>query len=77
MKPCSTCGEEFADKFSFCPVDGMPLAVVAAVKSAGPAENRLLSKELTRIAGILRPLPAPFQLQMSTGTEQFAVGTNQ
>src|ERR1051325_11430071 len=25
MKLCSTCREEFADKFSFCPVDGTPL----------------------------------------------------
>ena len=27
MKFCSTCREEFADKFSFCPVDGTPLTV--------------------------------------------------
>src|SRR6476469_10692753 len=27
MKFCSTCKEEFADKFSFCPVDGTPLSV--------------------------------------------------
>ena len=27
MKFCSTCQEEFADKFSFCPVDGTPLTV--------------------------------------------------
>jgi TonB family protein len=26
MKQCPTCQEEFADKFSFCPVDGTPLA---------------------------------------------------
>ena len=25
MKQCSTCRDEFADKFSFCPVDGTPL----------------------------------------------------
>src|SRR5258706_4696431 len=25
MKVCSTCKEEFADKFGFCPVDGTPL----------------------------------------------------
>src|SRR5215210_1738048 len=25
MKQCSTCREEFANKFSFCPVDGTPL----------------------------------------------------
>lgn len=30
MKFCSRCEEEFADKFSFCPVDGTPLALVAA-----------------------------------------------
>ena len=27
MKQCSTCNEEFADKFGFCPVDGTPLDV--------------------------------------------------
>ena len=27
MKFCSTCREEFADKFSFCPVDGTPLTL--------------------------------------------------
>lgn len=30
MKFCTTCQEEFADKFSFCPVDGTPLAAVPA-----------------------------------------------
>jgi TonB family protein len=29
MKFCSTCQEEFADKFGFCPVDGTPLKAVA------------------------------------------------
>jgi len=29
MKFCSTCREEFGDKFSFCPVDGTPLTVPA------------------------------------------------
>src|ERR1043165_1537514 len=28
MKFCSVCKEEFADKFSFCPVDGTPLTTV-------------------------------------------------
>ena len=28
MKFCSTCQEDFADKFSFCPVDGTPLTAV-------------------------------------------------
>jgi TonB family protein len=30
MKFCTTCQEEFAEKFSFCPVDGTPLAAVTA-----------------------------------------------
>src|ERR1700737_1932757 len=30
MKFCSRCQEEFADKFSFCPVDGTPLSLLAA-----------------------------------------------
>ena len=29
MKFCSTCQEEFADKFSFCPVDGTPLSTAS------------------------------------------------
>ena len=29
MKFCTRCEEEFADKFSFCPVDGTPLTVIA------------------------------------------------
>ena len=32
MKFCSTCKEEFADKFSFCPVDGTPLNAVAVAE---------------------------------------------
>lgn len=30
MKFCSTCKEEFADKFGFCPVDGTPLNVIVS-----------------------------------------------
>ena len=30
MKFCSRCEEEFADKFSFCPVDGTVLTAVRA-----------------------------------------------
>src|SRR6266496_4138520 len=35
MKFCSKCEEEFADKFSFCPVDGTPLS--SAVASEEPS----------------------------------------
>ncbi len=39
MKRCGACGEEFEDKFSFCPVDGRPLSEVIA--GAGGHEFRL------------------------------------
>src|SRR5687767_3016028 len=41
MKFCNTCQEEFADRFSFCPVDGTPLTaapVAAAASHTAPAE---------------------------------------
>ena len=34
MKFCDTCQEQFADRFSFCPVDGTPLSAVPAVTAA-------------------------------------------
>ncbi len=37
MKFCSTCKDEFADKFSFCPVDGTPLQAVVS-----EPENRVV-----------------------------------
>jgi TonB family protein len=38
MKQCSVCQEEFADKFSFCPVDGTPLdgQIIKAVEQEKP-----------------------------------------
>src|SRR5882672_1965084 len=42
MKFCDTCQEQFADRFSFCPVDGTPLSAVpeppAATVSVAAAE---------------------------------------
>src|SRR4051794_38930523 len=38
MKHCPTCQEEFANKFSFCPVDGTPLNDPAAnIEPSAPA----------------------------------------
>src|SRR5260370_36354515 len=37
MKFCNSCQEQFADRFSFCPVDGTPLT--AAPKTTAPATN--------------------------------------
>src|SRR6266403_1220123 len=43
MKFCDTCKEQFADRFSFCPVDGTPLSAiptsaVVAPTTPAPAE---------------------------------------
>ena len=37
MKFCSKCQEEFADKFSFCPVDGTPLTAVSPKVADDPS----------------------------------------
>jgi TonB family protein len=36
MKFCNSCQEQFADRFSFCPVDGTPLTAVSATPTATP-----------------------------------------
>ena len=49
MKFCSECKEEFADKFSFCPVDGTPLtAVTQPVDDPSVTVNRDPSVTVSR-----------------------------
>jgi TonB family protein len=50
MKLCSTCQEEFADRFSFCPVDGTPLNAVPA-KAVEPS--------VTNTEETIPSIPAP------------------
>jgi TonB family protein len=47
MKFCSRCEEEFADKFSFCPVDGTPLTPVSAKVPASTSANIVEDPSLT------------------------------
>jgi len=37
MKFCNSCQEQFADRFSFCPVDGTPLSAVPVAPAPPPA----------------------------------------
>lgn len=56
MKFCSTCRDEYADKFSFCPVDGTPLngfvpskeeSTVTAVEAKPPVSQPQINKSET------------------------------
>jgi TonB family protein len=57
MKFCSNCKEEFADKFSFCPVDGTPLTVLVSepekkvVEAASFSQSVSLSEPVAAAAG--------------------------
>jgi TonB family protein len=66
MKQCSTCLDEFADKFSFCPVDGTPLkgAVVARVEPS--TSGRLLFDAEETLASN-QGTPQNFSMQASQG----------
>ncbi|HKQ52397.1 MAG TPA: hypothetical protein VJT74_08520, partial [Pyrinomonadaceae bacterium] len=63
MKQCSTCREEFADKFSFCPVDGTPLAE----QEDAPLNQQPLP-ETTRAF-----VPPPMPEQPTVQAESYAV----
>ncbi|HEX8495504.1 MAG TPA: hypothetical protein VF658_22020, partial [Pyrinomonadaceae bacterium] len=51
MKQCPTCQEEFANKFSFCPVDGTPLNELAAAIVATPPPAEVSPTDVTLPAG--------------------------
>ena len=58
MKRCHACGEEFRDKFSFCPVDGTPLGVCPGVVPGGSTDSASAEFRLTLIGdeGLARRL---------------------
>lgn len=58
MKFCSRCEEEFADKFSFCPVDGTPLTTVSArVEEPSVTVARDNDPSVTKAQGIPAGIP--------------------
>jgi TonB family protein len=63
MKFCDTCQEQFADRFSFCPVDGTPLSAVPAPAVTPPAAEIEASYPVADTATFQRataiPLEAP------------------
>lgn len=69
MKFCNTCQEEFADRFSFCPVDGTPLtaAPIAAASQSVPAETVAPVETVTAA-------PAAFAVPAAVSAAPSAVG---
>lgn len=53
MKFCSTCKEEFADKFSFCPVDGTPLNVLVPEPEKSVANTVQRSEPLGAVEPVM------------------------
>lgn len=74
MKRCNACGEEFEDKFSFCPVDATPLNSLAAAlvgehalrdSPAEPAQAK--PRSFSAASGPNAPGQAEFRLTMIDG----------
>ena len=47
MKKCKVCGENFEDKYAFCPLDGKPLLISLLPLGAGMRGNRPRRQALT------------------------------
>lgn len=61
MKFCDTCQEQFADRFSFCPVDGTPLVAAPASAVNPPASEIEASYPVAETATFQRTAAAPFE----------------
>jgi TonB family protein len=58
MKFCNTCKEEFADRFSFCPVDGSPLSAAPAPIESTKAPQTVAPPETITAAPASYEVPA-------------------
>ncbi len=76
MKFCNTCQEQFADRFSFCPVDGTPLNPVPASIVSAPATEIESSYPVAETATFQRDTAAPFEAPaVATATSGQAAAT--
>src|SRR5258708_16238723 len=70
MKFCDTCQEEFADRFSFCPVDGTPLSVAPVAPVQTPPYEVESSYPSAETATFQRPPAIPFDPPVPTPPAQ-------
>ena len=62
MKFCSACQEQFADRFSFCPVDGTPLEAASAPPPSAPASEIETTYPVAENAAYESSVPEPAYL---------------
>ena len=74
MKHCSTCLEEFADKFSFCPVDGTPLKGAVSARVEPTNSEPLLFDDENTIAS--RPVPNTTSSTHAQDGDYSAIGSD-
>lgn len=69
MKFCNTCQEEFAERFSFCPVDGTPLTAVQAAAVSEPAHQPepIMTAEAARAPKVENVQPKTVKAKSSVG----------
>src|SRR5258708_205787 len=70
MKFCDTCQEEFADRFSFCPVDGTPLSVAPVAPVNAPPSEVESSYPSAETATFQRAAAVPFEAPTPTPAAQ-------
>ncbi len=70
MKFCDTCQEEFADRFSFCPVDGTPLSVAPVAPVYTPPSEVESSYPSAETATFQRAAAVPFEAPVPTPAAQ-------
>src|SRR6266851_5929198 len=63
MKFCSTCEEQFADRFSFCPVDGTPLEAASAIPVSTPASDIETSYPVAEKTDYVGSAPKPVHVE--------------
>jgi TonB family protein len=73
MKFCDTCQEEFADRFSFCPVDGTPLSAVPATTVNARASEIEASYPVSDTATFQGATAAPFEAPAAATSGQAAM----
>src|SRR6266478_7459315 len=81
MKFCDTCQEEFADRFSFCPVDGTPLSMAPVAPVHTPpyeVESSYPSAETTfqRAAAVPFEAPVPTPATQAPANVQASASAN-